>query len=329
VANIAHIRRALLRDLWTSEGDPPEDGLHWWELWLDTGEQHADTFHGFASAYRLRTVPRSLTLRDRRVVWVEATWSQLEILPSTSVPVAEVRRPEFIDTIEDLPVADHDEYVTDLAGRLIPAADHAPAVCHLDTGVFRPHVLLAGSLAAIDQHTVVGESGNDNHGHGTSMAGLALFGGDLDQHLASSEPMTLEHRLESVKMLPDADEPQHDPRDYGSATIEAVAMPEIIHGRQRVFCLPISTEPDRPGKPTLWSATVDALAVGTDSVRDGDDLALLSTPDPERARLILVAAGNITTTRPTTAPSPIRPRSPTRPRHGTPSRSAPTPTSPG
>ena len=95
-------------------------------------------------------------------------------------------------------------------------------------------------------------------------------------------------------MVPDAYQAQHDPRDYGTATVEAVALPEIIHERRRVFCLPVSTEPDRPGEPTLWSATVDALAAGTDAVRDGNDLALLSTPDPESARVILVAAGNVT-----------------------------------
>lgn len=294
VANIAHIRRALLRDLWTSEGEPPQDGVHWWELWLDTGQAHAETFEGFTTTYDLRTLSRSVTFRDRRVVWVEATWAQLEILPFTSVPIAEVRRPEFIDTIEDLPASDQDEYVADLAARLVPAEDHAPAVCHLDTGVYRPHVLLIGSLASTDQHTLVGQSGTDNHGHGTSMAGLALFGSELDRHLLSTEEVTLEHRLESVKILPDGNQPQHDPRDYGTATIEAVALPEIIHGRRRVFCLPISTEPDRPGEPTLWSAAVDALAIGTDSVRDGDDLALLSLPQPDSARLILVAAGNVT-----------------------------------
>lgn len=293
VANIAHIRRALLKDLWTSEGDPPVGGLHWWELWLDTGQPYAEAFDGFTSALGLRTLPRSVSLRDRRVVWVEATWSQLEILPATRVPVAEVRRPEFIDTIEDLPSADQDDYVADLAERLKPAADHAPAVCHLDTGVFRPHVLIAGSLASTDQHTIVGTSGTDSHGHGTSMAGLALFGGDLDQHLTSAQPVVLDHRLESVKMLPDANEPQHDPQDYGSATVEAVAIPEIIHGRRRAFCLPISTEPDRPGEPTLWSAAVDALAVGTDSSRNGANLELLAKPTPELARLFLVAAGNV------------------------------------
>ena len=38
---------------------------------------------------------------------------------------------------------------------------------------------------------------------------------------------------------------------------------------------------------------MDALAVGTDIVRTGNELHLLSTPDPESARLIVVAAGNV------------------------------------
>ena len=35
VANISRIRKAVLEDLWTSENDPPQSGLCWWELWLD------------------------------------------------------------------------------------------------------------------------------------------------------------------------------------------------------------------------------------------------------------------------------------------------------
>ena len=48
-----------------------------------------------------------------------------------------------------------------------------------------------------------------------------------------------------------------------------------------------------PGEPTLWSAAVDALAVGTDSVRVGDQFQLISVPDPASARLFVVAAGNV------------------------------------
>ncbi|WP_252974565.1 S8 family peptidase [Janibacter melonis] len=292
IANIARIRQAVLRDLWTSDGEPPTNGVHWWELWLDITQPNHEVFDAFVSAHHLRTVQRSVTLRDRVVVWVEATWDQLQILPFTRVPIAEVRRPEFIDSVEDLPAHEQDEYVRDLVDRVVAAKDDAPAVTHLDTGVFQGHLLLRDSLDPRDVHTVIGASGADVAGHGTTMAGLALYG-NLDHLLVSQDPVRLEHRLESVRMKPARGEPLIDPLDFGTATADAIALPEITVERQRVFCLPLSTTPDRPGEPTLWSATVDALAAGTDIVRDGQDLRLLSAPDPAAARLIVVASGNV------------------------------------
>ena len=90
-------------------------------------------------------------------------------------------------------------------------------------------------------------------------------------------------------------ESSRGPLDWGTATADAVTYPETTQsGRRRVFCLTLSDpEPDKPGDPSLWSATVDALAVGTDIVRQGEDLQLLSLPDPNSARLIVVAAGNV------------------------------------
>jgi hypothetical protein len=292
VANISHIRRAVLEDLWQSAGEPPRHGREWWELWLDPGDSAVETLRAFAEAYHLRVLDRVLVFNDRIVTWVEGTWEDLEILPFTSVPLAEVRKPEFIDTIEDLTNDEQNEYVQDLAARVIPAADHAPAVCHLDTGVARTHVLLAGSLAESDLYDVIGTSGFDVQGHGTAMAGLALYG-RLDELLTGNGDVQLLHRLESVRILPGKGEVDTDPKDFGTVTIQAVTLPEATVARPRVFCLPVSTGPDRPGEPTLWSASIDALAAGADVVRDGDELRLLSTPEPDAARLIIVSAGNV------------------------------------
>ncbi|MDS0246964.1 S8 family peptidase [Microbacterium kitamiense] len=292
VANIARIRRAVLRDLWTSDDEPPERGRHWWELWLDTTQPGVEALDAYVTAFGLRTVPRSIVFRDRVVVWVEATWEQLQGLPFTNVPLAEVRKPEFIDSVDDLPLNEQDEYVQDLVDRVVPADDSAPAVTHLDTGVFRGHILLQDSLAPRDVHTVIGISGDDVRGHGTTMAGLALYG-NLDPLLLTPEQVRLEHRLESVRITPGANEVPTDPLDFGTLTADAIALPEITVARPRVFCMPISTKPDRPGEPTLWSATVDALAAGSDIVREGNQLRLLSAPTAEAARLIIVAAGNV------------------------------------
>lgn len=292
VANITRIRHAILEDLWQSDGQPPKTGTHWWELWLDPNQPTTDTLHTFAAALGLRLLDRSLAFNDRVVMWIQATWQQLEVLPFTAVPLAEVRRPEFIDTIEDLGDEEQHEYVDDLAARITPAPEQAPAVCHLDTGVARTHLLLAGSLDPADLQTVIGTSGFDTQGHGTAMAGLALYG-PLDDLLTSTGTVRLHHRLESVRVLPNADEPDTDPQDYGTVTVDAVAQIEAMTQRRRVFCMPISTAPDRPGQPTLWSATVDALAAGTDIIRADDQLQLLTSPDPQASRLFIVATGNV------------------------------------
>ena len=141
----------------------------------------------------------------------------------------------------------------------------------------RSHRLLAASLDPADLHTVIGTSGFDTQGHGTAMAGLALYG-PLDDLLAARATYSLHHRLESVRVLPNSGEPDTDPRGDGTVTVNAVARTEATTRRRRVFCMPISTDPDRPGVPTLWSSTVDALAVGTNIVRDGEQLQLLARP---------------------------------------------------
>ena len=292
IANISRIRQAILDDLWQSAGEPPKRGRQWWELWLNPAEPGIEALRSFADAFQLKLLDRVLVFNDRVVAWLEATWSELEILPFTSVPLAEIRKPEFIDTIEDLSRDEQDEYVQDLAARVSPASENAPAICHLDTGIARTHVLLSRSLSEADLHTVIGTSGFDVGTHGTSMAGIALYG-PLDDLLIGNGSIQLHHRLESVRILPDDGEPETDPKDYATITIQAVVLPEATIQRPRVFCLPISTDPDRPGQPTLWSASVDALAAGVDVVRDGEQLQLLSAPDPDAARLIIVATGNV------------------------------------
>lgn len=295
VANIARIRQAVLDDLWTSEMQPPKNGLHWWELWLNDSRAHLADWERFVTTHQLQTRRSEFRLGERLVVWVEASWSQLQILPFTSVPLAEIRQPQFIDTVEDLSTSEQDEYVEDLAQRIIHASADVPTVCHLDTGVLRTHTLLGGSLAPNDHHSIFGGSGTDVHpsGHGTSMAGLALFG-NIESLLTARTSVALRHRLESVRMWPGPGDQLIDPIDYGTATVEAVSHPEVTRpDRHRTFCLTLSTDPDKPGEPTLWSASVDALAVGTDIVRRGNELQLLSTPDPASGRLIVVAAGNV------------------------------------
>lgn len=292
VANIARIRATALRDLWQSSGEPPDSGQHWWEIWLRPSDDAVESAATFAEIRQLRMAERHLRFDTRHIVWIEARWADLEPLPFTAVPVTEIRRPQFADTIEDLDREEQEDYAGDLADRTIAANGKAPAVCLLDTGVRRTHVLLESSLSDTDMHSVVGPPAGDVAGHGTKMAGLALYG-PLDGPLLGTGTVRLQHRLESVKFLPDKGMPPHDPSSYGVVTAEAVAVPEITVNRRRVVCMPISAPADVPGEPSLWSAAVDALAAGTDIGTSADGIDLLGPPQRDAARLIIVSAGNV------------------------------------
>ena len=293
VANIGRIRRAVLEDLWQSDGSPIRGRSRWWELWLAPSADAVTLLSTFAAERSLPLAGRVLRFGDRTVTWLKSTWDELEVLPFTSVPLAEIREPEFIDTIEDLARDDQDALASDLAERLSAAPATAPAVCHLDTGVRQSHVLLHDSLATTDVHSIFGDGGTPTQNHGTLMAGLGLLG-PLDAILLSTRSVVLRHRLESVKILPDRG--RNDPLAYGLVTAQAVALPEATVGRSRVFCMPVTAPPERIGEPSLWSASVDALTAGVAITRAEDGIGLLGQPDPDAARLFFIAAGNVEAT---------------------------------
>ena len=296
IANMSRIRLAVIEDLWRSDGEPDRNGSHWWEIWLTRDVDEVGTLRTYSARHNLEMAQRVMVLRDRTVVWVRATWDQLLPLPFSAVPIAEIRRPEFVDSVEDLTAQDQDELVEDLVSRLVIEYRSDVAVCLLDTGVRQSHRLLAESLSPTDLHTVVTGSIDDLVGHGTQMAGLALFGDSLDAELAATGPIRLKHRLESVKLF--GTSTSHDESTYGLVTAQAVALPEISEPeRRRVFSLPITAEPDAAGEPTLWSSSIDALSMGVAISESASGIGLVDVPDPSAARLFIISAGNISVDR--------------------------------
>jgi hypothetical protein len=72
---------------------------------------------------------------------------------------------------------------------------------------------------------------------------------------------------------------QHEPRLYGAITRECATRPEVNQPhRRRIHCLAITSAPGtNRGLPSSWSAAIDQLAYGDDTIR----------------RLIVLATGNI------------------------------------
>lgn len=293
VANIAALQRATLEQLWTDHRPYPAKGVQWWEIWLRRTGQELDTLAEVARNAEWELAAQAVTFPIRTVTAVRADLSSVGSSLSSLLPIAEIRYASLVESPAELALETQQSWVREALERIVPAPERAPAVCLLDTGVYR-HSLFTGSLDKRDIHYVIGPDGHDRYGHGTEMAGLALFG-DVTDVLTTAMDVQLLHHLESVKVLPDPGATPNPPETYGAVTAAGVSAPEVsTPGRRRSFFMAISDPlSGSDGRPTLWSATIDALSFGTDVATTESGLQLLTKPDPASSRLIVVAAGNV------------------------------------
>ncbi|MFE9454016.1 S8 family peptidase [Streptomyces sp. NPDC006739] len=304
VANIEQIEGATVANLWQERLPLPDEDVDvWWELWIDSRLSESDaveTLRRLAQANGWQMVQRTIGIAQFQVAQVHTSISGLTHLLRTNACPSEIRKPTFTEELHSRELRDlHRDFVADLVSRIRPASAGAPAVTLLDTGVDQEHPLLRPVLIAA--HSVMSQEGpDDNHpqGHGTRMAGLTAFG-DLESALASLAPVQLDHHVETVKILPRR---QLDiPRPHGEVTATAVATAEtadLENPRTRVFGMAVTAEsgPDSngtDGTATLWSASVDALAAGTDITVTDDRIDLLGPPEPTQSRLLVISAGNV------------------------------------
>jgi hypothetical protein len=291
---IKAIRTGSLRALWTDELcllPADEDESAWWEVWLPVRKDRSrvvDTFRRLAVAQDMRVSEDMIVFPERTVVLIKATPKQLKQSMVTLNSIAELRSPkETADFFDSMIPIEQPDWSDELLGRTTfaeSATGKLPYVCLLDTGANRGHPLLEASLAPQDVHTVDPNWGvDDMDGHGTGMSGLALFG-DLTEALAGVEPIRIDHRLESVKLLPINGGNAGDSVLHGSLVTEAVGRPEASPmgaNRLRVFSMAITARDGRErGRPSAWSAALDRLV--SDAANDG-----------QFPRLLVVSAGNI------------------------------------
>ncbi|MEO5350499.1 MAG: S8 family peptidase [Magnetococcus sp. YQC-3] len=288
VETIQEIRASALESLWT---DNPEvmpqrdDEAIWWEVWLTPRRNRAVTLQRFCTLVEtigFIVAPGALHFLERIVLLMHGSKQQIKDSMMLLNSVAELRRAkETAEFFDDLPQHEQGEWVDELLSRTHYSTDgDMPCVCILDTGVNRGHPLLAPALNPADLHTIHPSWGAaDDDGHGTEMAGLALFG-DLTAAMDTNAMIHISHGLESVKLLRYSGD--RAMQNHGHLTVEAVARPEIrAPGRRRLFSMAVTAKDNRDrGRPSAWSAAIDQLA--SDSQNDG--------PIP---RLMVVSAGNV------------------------------------
>ncbi|NJD65723.1 MAG: S8 family peptidase [Chloroflexi bacterium] len=297
---------ASIERLWTDrvEDFPAAGDVVWWEVWLRRRDGlEVDRLRSFAAVRDINVGPRVLSFPERLVVLARASATQLASALDVLDDLAELRAPRsFPQVLASETAIDQQDWVEQLVARTTASEPSAAAVCILDTGISHQHPLLAHSLDAKDCHACVPAwSTSDHHGHGTAMAGIALYG-DLGEVILGADQVHLRHRLESVKLLPPVG--ANPPELYGALTATGASLVEIqAPMRRRLFSMAISasdgggtgTDPSRAdyGKPTSWSASIDALAAGLGVDTSDEGIVLLNEDEPADRRLFLICAGNV------------------------------------
>lgn len=200
---------------------------------------------------------------ERVVKLICANRKQLTELISASDFIAEIRRaPIKTSFFTELEGQEQQEWVNDLLERTkFDIGD--VTVCILDTGVNNEHPLLS---QAIEKNSVQALkttwNSSDENGHGTSVAGIALYD-DLRKLIASSDPIVICHGVESVKILNEKE--PNAPKLYGDITADAISLAEIENPqKRRVICMAVSCKEFNTddGSPTSWSAELDQIISG-------------------------------------------------------------------
>jgi hypothetical protein len=157
-------------------------------VWLiDEGKGDVEkTFRAIAGNQSIQLSEERVCFPERVVILARTSFSEWLKFPGLLQYLAEFRRANTITgEFLALPPSDQSEYIDNLLGRCTYASVDCPAVCILDRGVNRGHPLLEPALADSDTQAWRPEwTPADLHGHGTEMAGLALFG-DLAEKLES------------------------------------------------------------------------------------------------------------------------------------------------
>ncbi len=283
VNSISDIRHATLKSFWRPDEwhHIPTGTAAWVEVWLGTDSDEAITrFETLLETLGITSAEGVLIFPERAVKLLQATRQNLERLIETTDDIAECRAAKELATFYlQMQNKDQVRQVQDLLRRTKFNGDGEVVVCVLDTGINNGHQLIQPVLNTNDIHVAnPAWNGNDHNGHGTLMAGTIIYG-DLHALLNSTDPVKINHRLESAKILPPP--PATNPRElWGYMMTQGISRAEIqAPERKRIICMAVTSRDSRErGRPSSWSATVDEITAGY-----MDD----------KRRLVIICGGNV------------------------------------
>ena len=285
VESIENIRLAVISSFWIGNvNDIPGETSVWCEFWLRTEAMEeieiAQKFYKTCSIMGIQHKDSYIVFPEKVVVLARTNKDEIQKLLNANANIAEIRRaPEVASFYVKMNAGEAKEWIVDLKGRLI-VNQSVSYVCILDTGVNYSHPLLVDLLASEHVQSVnVAWGVDDRDGHGTEMAGICEYF-DLEPILSGSEDVQINHKLESVKILP-SEGASNNSDLYGAITADAVSMAEIVNPQvKRVYCMAVTADKyvTKDGAPSSWSAELDNIISGVaDGIR----------------KLYVVSAGNV------------------------------------
>ncbi|MGE0932160.1 S8 family peptidase [Peijinzhouia sedimentorum] len=290
--NIAEIQQATLASFWQEDEIefPDLDEEVWWEVWLRREDTQNDTREdddvmNMLTDSVIFVVERRLLFPEHIVRLVKCTARELSTTILYTDKLAELRKPkEAADFFTGLNSDDANDWIEDLKNRTINrTTDDSVIICIMDTGVNRGHPLLQDFLPEGNMDSINPEWGNadtDRHGHGTPMAGTALYG-DLSDLLQDTSNIEIFHRLESIKLIHPNN--PHQPELYGAVTEEAVARAIILNSEnKRILAMAVTAKDGRDkGKPSSWSSSVDKITFGESGTSNDKSLFCICSGNTE------------------------------------------------
>lgn len=267
INSIEKINLAVLESFWIGNKEwIPKENKGWCEVWIRV-ENEEDTsieeFKTWVKAKKLQIRPESLDFPERKVFLIKVDNLDLKNMILSLSNISEIRRAVETSTFFlDMPNNEQVEWAKDLRKRIIKKDNISTKISILDTGVRNTHILLSDFLNDKDCFVYSNWDIDDIDGHGTAMAGLALYC-DLQYYLESSENLLLEHELESFKILPEKGE--NEPKLYGAITSEAISELIIENAfTKRIICMAITAPAYQTddGSPSSWSAAIDSITSG-------------------------------------------------------------------
>lgn len=287
INNLEAVRSGDVCSLWSGKPDdiPSKSVRKWIEVWLDNSARSGSSsvalkdFFALLDDLGIVHKKESLKFPERSVALIQANGVELDRLVDCCDLLSELRLATTATSFFTKQTGrEQRKWVYDLLAR-VEFREGKSVVCVLDSGVNSAHPLLAPACneEAILAYTPDWGIG-DNIGHGTPVAGIAIFG-DLKAALESRGGVSVDHRFESVKIIEQGRE--NDPDLYGDIVMQSAFRVEALFPEpNRIFCSAVTGDFSEitDGHPTAWSAAVDKL---------------IFRPDEDGAELFLVSAGNV------------------------------------